>query len=140
MSADLLRIELAFANSSRQELLELDVSPDHTVGQIIDESGIYDLFPGEELQSAAVGIWGQPVDRKFVFDPVPEAIANMLNACAFVWNICFLFIFMLLKVPDQIGAAGMNEDMTTAVFVTNQTVHAVDPIHYCRMSGVSQAN
>ena len=62
MSAVLLRIELACANPSRQELLELDVSSDRTVGQIIDESGIYDLFPGEELRSADVGIWGQPVD------------------------------------------------------------------------------
>ena len=63
MTADTLRVELACATGSRQELLEFTVSSHRTVGQIIDESGIYDLFPGQGLESAAVGIWGRPVDR-----------------------------------------------------------------------------
>ena len=63
MTTDAIRIELACATGSQQELLEMLVSPDKTVGQIIDESGIYELFPSQGLESAAVGIWGRPVDR-----------------------------------------------------------------------------
>ena len=61
MTTDALRIELACATGSRQELLEIIVAPDKTVGQIVDESGIYELFPGQELETAAVGIWGVPL-------------------------------------------------------------------------------
>ena len=63
MTTDVLRIELACATGPRQELLEVFVSPGSTVGQIIDESGIYELFSREELETAAVGIWGRPVNR-----------------------------------------------------------------------------
>ena len=63
MTTDALRIELACATGSRQELLQVIVTPDKTVGQIVDESGIYELFPGQGLETAAVGIWGRPVDR-----------------------------------------------------------------------------
>ena len=63
MTTDSLRIELACAIGPRQELIERVVSPGSSVGEIIDESGIYALFPGQGLESAAVGIWGRPVDR-----------------------------------------------------------------------------
>lgn len=63
MSADSLRIELACATVTQQELLELWVAADMSVGQIIDESGIYDRFPGWGMETAPVGIWGRPVGR-----------------------------------------------------------------------------
>jgi len=63
VSADSLRIELACATVAQQELLELWVAADQSVGQIIEQSGIYERFVGQGLETAPVGIWGRPVDR-----------------------------------------------------------------------------
>lgn len=58
-----MQIEVVYAIPSRQELIELDVAAPLTVGDAIRRSGIEDRFPGEDLASAEVGIWGRPVSR-----------------------------------------------------------------------------
>ena len=66
MAGEMLRIELAYATPLRQELVELVVEAGKSVGQVIDESGFYQLFPEQRLELADVGVWGRPVDRKYL--------------------------------------------------------------------------
>jgi len=56
-------VELTYATAKRQVLLELTVAAGQTVGQVIEESGIYVEFPNEELEAADVGVWGRSVER-----------------------------------------------------------------------------
>ncbi len=56
-------IEITYATAKRQVLLELSVAAGQTVGQVIDESGIYEEFPNQGLDTADVGVWGHPVER-----------------------------------------------------------------------------
>ena len=56
-------IELTYATAKRQVLLELTVAAGQTVGQVIEESGIYVEFPNQELETADVGVWGRSVER-----------------------------------------------------------------------------
>ncbi len=56
-------IELTYATAKRQVLLELTVAVGQTVGQVIDESGIYEAFPNQGLETADVGVWGHAVER-----------------------------------------------------------------------------
>lgn len=57
------KVELSYATAMRQVLLELGVAPGQSVGQVIEESGIYAEFPNQGLESAEVGVWGRPVER-----------------------------------------------------------------------------
>ncbi len=66
MLAEMLRIELVYATGQRQELVELVVPAGRSVGQVIDASGFYRLFPDQGLDSADVGVWGRPVDRSYI--------------------------------------------------------------------------
>jgi len=59
-------IELTYATAKRQVLLELTVAAGQTVGQVIDESGIYVEFPNQGLETADVGVWGHSVERSHV--------------------------------------------------------------------------
>ena len=56
-------IEIIYATAMRQVLLELTVAAGQPVGQVVDESGIYDEFPNQGLESADIGVWGHPVER-----------------------------------------------------------------------------
>jgi putative ubiquitin-RnfH superfamily antitoxin RatB of RatAB toxin-antitoxin module len=66
MAGEMLRVELVYATPLRQELVELVVEAGKSVGQVIDESGFYESFPEQRLESADVGVWGRPVDRKYL--------------------------------------------------------------------------
>ena len=66
MAGAMLKIELVYATQVRQELVELVVEAGRSVGQIIDESGLYRLFPDQQLESADVGVWGRPVNRSHI--------------------------------------------------------------------------
>ena len=59
-------IELTYATAKRQVLLELTIAVGQTVGQVIDESGIYAEFPNQGLETADVGVWGHSVERSHV--------------------------------------------------------------------------
>ncbi|MFQ5983351.1 MAG: RnfH family protein [Woeseiaceae bacterium] len=61
-----MNIEVAFALPGRQELIALTVDPGTTVDMAIDQSGIADLFPDEDLSACQAGIWGKPVERDHV--------------------------------------------------------------------------
>lgn len=56
-------IEIIYATAMRQVLLELSVAVGQPVGQVVDESGIYEEFPNQGLESADIGVWGHPVER-----------------------------------------------------------------------------
>jgi uncharacterized protein len=58
-----LRIEVVFALPSRQELVSLELAAGATVAQAIERSGIVEKFPGQDLATCAVGVWGQVVER-----------------------------------------------------------------------------
>jgi hypothetical protein len=63
MAAEMLTIELVYATRQRQELVELIVEAGRTVGQVIEASGLYELFPDQGLESADVGVWGRSAVR-----------------------------------------------------------------------------
>ncbi|MGH8222969.1 MAG: RnfH family protein [Woeseiaceae bacterium] len=56
-----IAVEIAFGTRDRQELLELTVPAGTTVTDALSRSHIAELFPGEQIDRLAVGIWGRPV-------------------------------------------------------------------------------
>lgn len=58
------KIELVYALSERQVLVELEVTPGTTVAQAIEQSGIARY--GADIASAPVGIFGKRVTRETV--------------------------------------------------------------------------
>ena len=59
-----LRIEVVLALPSRQALVSLEMGAGATVAQAIEKSGIAEKFPGQDLATCAVGVWGQVVERE----------------------------------------------------------------------------
>ena len=59
-----MRIEVVYATPSRQELVELDVDAPISVNAAIRLSGLEDRFPGHNLATLDVGIWGRTVSRE----------------------------------------------------------------------------
>ncbi|MEJ2345448.1 MAG: RnfH family protein [Gammaproteobacteria bacterium] len=58
--AERMTVEVAFALPREQVILEIDVAPDATVRQAIDQSGILERFPQIDLDGATkVGIFGK---------------------------------------------------------------------------------
>lgn len=56
-------VEVVFAESDKQILLDVVVEPGTTVAEVIAASGIEQRFDTENLDSFPVGIWGRVVDR-----------------------------------------------------------------------------
>jgi putative ubiquitin-RnfH superfamily antitoxin RatB of RatAB toxin-antitoxin module len=56
-----ITVEVAYARSDEQVILELKVEPQATVEEIIRRSGILERFPEIDLASNKVGIFGKPV-------------------------------------------------------------------------------
>ncbi|GAB4510469.1 MAG: hypothetical protein Tsb0026_12370 [Sulfuricaulis sp.] len=67
--ADTWRVEVAFATSLSQEVIEIPVHPEATVEQVIRESGMLERFPEIDLSQHRVGIFGE-VAR--LHDPVHD--------------------------------------------------------------------
>ena len=63
------RVEVAYAAPSRQEVIEVAVSPGATVEQAIRESGLLERFPEIDLASQRVGVFGERVQ---LHDPVRD--------------------------------------------------------------------
>ncbi|MBI3546288.1 MAG: RnfH family protein [Gammaproteobacteria bacterium] len=57
--ANTWRVELVYATSTHQELIEVFISPGATIEEVILHSGILNLFPEIDLSRQAVGIFGQ---------------------------------------------------------------------------------
>lgn len=66
MAGNHAKVELVYATPDRQDLRELMVEVGTTIAQLIDDSGIRDAFPNEDLESAKVGVWGRLVDHDYV--------------------------------------------------------------------------
>ncbi len=60
-----VQVELVYATSERQELLNLTVAAGTTIAQLIDDSGIAGEFPDQGLESAQAGVWGRLVDHEY---------------------------------------------------------------------------
>ena len=59
--ADFITVEVAYAMPERQSLLTVNVSPDSSVQQIIEQSGILQQFSDIDLNTQKVGVWSRPV-------------------------------------------------------------------------------
>ena len=62
-TSTVIRIEVAFASATQQEIVELDVPVNTTAGEAIVLSEIQDLFPEHDLSKASIGIFGKIVPR-----------------------------------------------------------------------------
>lgn len=61
--ADSIRIEVVFATTERQRLVELTMPDGATVSDAIAQSGMAKHFPEVDLGGLPVGIWGRVVPR-----------------------------------------------------------------------------
>lgn len=52
-----------FALPERQEIATLQLNAGATVAEAIEASSLVRLFPDEDIQQCAAGIWGNPVPR-----------------------------------------------------------------------------
>lgn len=58
-----IRVEVVFALPERQELVGLELPDGATVADALEASGMAAKFPGHDLTSCAIGVWGHVVDR-----------------------------------------------------------------------------
>ncbi len=58
-----LQIEIVFADTDEQRLLNLTMAAGTTVADAIEQSGLQQQFPATDLASLDVGVWGQPAAR-----------------------------------------------------------------------------
>ena len=62
MAAD-IEVEVVYALAERQRLVTVTVPESATVAHAIEASGIAREFPGDNIDSLAVGVWGHIVER-----------------------------------------------------------------------------
>ena len=81
MAADCFNVEVVYAMPARQTLLELSVCAATSIEQVIQQSGILDMFPEIDLTQQKVGIFGQILplhhavnagDRIEIYRPLPK--------------------------------------------------------------------
>ena len=58
-----IQVELVFAAADEQLLCVLTVPSDATIGDVIEMSAFAEHFPGHDLDTMRVGVWGHPADR-----------------------------------------------------------------------------
>ena len=63
---DSFEVEVVYALPDRQELLTVRVKPGATVREAVEASGILTMFPGIDLASNQVGIFGKMVAQERV--------------------------------------------------------------------------
>lgn len=61
-----MQVQVCYAGIDKISLLDLQVSPDATVLQVIKQSGIVDMHPEIEVSALKVGVFGKlkPLDAK----------------------------------------------------------------------------
>jgi putative ubiquitin-RnfH superfamily antitoxin RatB of RatAB toxin-antitoxin module len=79
VNAEKIPVEVAYALPDRQVILALDVAVDASIEEVIRASGILVQFPGIDLASNKVGVFGklgkltdtlQPGDRVEIYRPL----------------------------------------------------------------------
>ncbi|MGH8505881.1 MAG: RnfH family protein [Stenotrophobium sp.] len=58
---DRIAVEVAYATSTHQLLLKIEVAPDTRVTDVIDQSGILKHFPEIDINRCRTGIFSRPV-------------------------------------------------------------------------------
>ncbi|WP_245879585.1 RnfH family protein [Zobellella endophytica] len=58
---NLIRVEVVYALPQQQTVLSLRVTPEQTVRQIIEQSGVLQQYPEIDLDSNMVGVFGRQV-------------------------------------------------------------------------------
>jgi len=61
-----IRVEVVFATANQQRLISITLPGGATAGDAISESSMARFFPGENLESLQVGVWGRLVKRDHV--------------------------------------------------------------------------
>jgi len=61
-----IHTEIVYATEQRQELLSLEIEAGTTLAAAVELSKLGALFPDEDFDVCAVGIWGRPVERSQV--------------------------------------------------------------------------
>jgi hypothetical protein len=81
-----MQIGVTYVDPPRQAWLHIDVPPESTVRDAIERSGILELFPGIDLATQQVGVFGKvtkldavlcPGDRVEIYRPItcdPRAV------------------------------------------------------------------
>ena len=59
MAAELIAIEVAYADTQQQSIIQLDIALGATVSEAINASGILQQFPDIDLAKQKVGIFSQ---------------------------------------------------------------------------------
>ena len=59
-----MRVSVAVALPSRQEVIELDLPEGSDVAAALQAAGLRERFPGLDLQACEVGIWSRVVARE----------------------------------------------------------------------------
>ncbi|MBC9249415.1 RnfH family protein [Pseudomonas alcaligenes] len=59
MAKSLIKVEVVYALAERQCLLSLEVAPGVTAREAVLQSGLQEQFPGLDLASAPLGIFGK---------------------------------------------------------------------------------
>ncbi len=59
----LIRVEIVYASSERQELTSIEIKEGATVADAIKQSSIADRFPDESIDDCVTGVWGRVVDK-----------------------------------------------------------------------------
>lgn len=62
------KAEVVFALEGEQTILLLEVPIGSRIEDVINKSGIKDIYPSETLDSCAVGIWGEVRERNTVIE------------------------------------------------------------------------
>ena len=62
------KAEVVFALKGEQIILPLEVPIGSRIEDVINKSGIKDIYPSEPLNSCAVGIWGKVRERNTVIE------------------------------------------------------------------------
>jgi putative ubiquitin-RnfH superfamily antitoxin RatB of RatAB toxin-antitoxin module len=58
-----IRVEVVFALPERQKLMPVEIAAGATCADVISQSGIADSFPGIDLATVPLAIWGSPVSH-----------------------------------------------------------------------------
>ena len=62
----ILEIEVAFTTASEQQIVPLQVAENTTARRAVQLSGLQEIFPQFDFQSAAVGVFGKTVPSDYV--------------------------------------------------------------------------
>lgn len=69
LSADLIKVEVAYARPEKQHLLSLNVPAGSCAQQAIELSGILEQCPDIDLDVVKIGIWGKTTERNQKLKP-----------------------------------------------------------------------